>query len=281
MQAATIAFNDNTPAADTITDSGSGFIAAGFSAGDKISASGSSSNDGTYTIDTLTAGVITLIATDALTDEVAGNLITLTRLCGPGNYIGVTDVDNWLAAMDSIDQLKVINRIEAMVERITHDLFYSADFDIYRDGNGKNRLHLGLTPDILSVTSIAISGVTLSTDYYTYDANAVYLDCTAATALDVELLRLLRRGRNLFPEGVNNIRVIGTYGHASCPELIKQACIILARNENDSTLYTHYIEGTERIADWSYTAGKQLTGVKEADDILKLFVRKKTTWAVV
>lgn len=281
MQAATIAFNDNSPAADTITDSASGFIAAGFSSGDKFSVAGSTSNDASYTIDTLTAGVITLIATDALTDEVAGNLITLTRLCGPGNYITVTDVDNWLAEMDSIAQLKVINRVEAIVEAVTHDLFYSAAFDIYRDGNGKNRLYLGMIPDILTVTSIEISGVTLTSSYYTYDRNAVYLDCTAATALDVELLRLLRRGKNLFPQGVNNIHVTGTYGHASCPELIKQACIILAKNENDSTLYTHYIEGTEHIADYSYTAGKQLTGVKEADDILKLFVRKKANWAVV
>ena len=77
ITAATIAFNDADP--DTITDSGSGFLTRGFHAGDTITVSGSGANDGNYTIDTVVAGTITLIATDELADEVAGATVTITK----------------------------------------------------------------------------------------------------------------------------------------------------------------------------------------------------------
>ena len=44
----------------TVTDSGSGFVTAGFKAGDLITVSGSTSNDGNYTIVTVAAGTLTL-----------------------------------------------------------------------------------------------------------------------------------------------------------------------------------------------------------------------------
>jgi len=84
ITAITIAFNDNGASADTITDSGAGFVTAGFVAGDKITVSGSTSNDGDYTIDTVVAGTITLIATDSLTTEIAGDTVTIVANC-----------DNW------------------------------------------------------------------------------------------------------------------------------------------------------------------------------------------
>lgn len=74
ITAATIAFNDLNP--DTITDSGSGF--GSFRAGDKIVVSGSTSNDGEYTIATAAAGTLTLIAGDSLTTEAAGASVTIT-----------------------------------------------------------------------------------------------------------------------------------------------------------------------------------------------------------
>jgi len=77
-RAATIAFNENTPDADTITDSGNGFLVAGFQAGDQITVSGSASNDGTYTVATVVAGTITLLAREDLTTEAAGATVTLT-----------------------------------------------------------------------------------------------------------------------------------------------------------------------------------------------------------
>lgn len=75
---ATIAFNENSADADTITDSASGFLAAGFQPGDQITVSGSASNDGTYVAATVTAGTITLIARNDLTTEAAGATVKLT-----------------------------------------------------------------------------------------------------------------------------------------------------------------------------------------------------------
>ncbi|GAG89703.1 unnamed protein product, partial [marine sediment metagenome] len=84
----TIKFDDNEADADTITDSGDGFVTAGFVPGDKITITGSTSNDGDYTIgseDTdVTAGVLTLIATDELTTEDLAD-----------NVVIVANCDNW------------------------------------------------------------------------------------------------------------------------------------------------------------------------------------------
>jgi len=78
QRATTIAFNENDADADTITDSGNGFLVAGFQAGDQITVDGSASNDGTYTINTVVAGTITLLAREDLATEAAGATVTLT-----------------------------------------------------------------------------------------------------------------------------------------------------------------------------------------------------------
>lgn len=68
----TIAFVEGGASADTITDAGNGFVTAGFYAGQEIVVSGSASNDGVYTIATVTAGTLTLITDDDLVAEGAG-----------------------------------------------------------------------------------------------------------------------------------------------------------------------------------------------------------------
>jgi hypothetical protein len=55
----------------TITDSGNGFVTAGFKAGDTLIVEGSTSNDGIYSILTVAAGVLTLAVSDSLTSEAA------------------------------------------------------------------------------------------------------------------------------------------------------------------------------------------------------------------
>lgn len=77
-RATTIAFNENAPDADTITDSASGFLAAGFQAGDQLTIAGSASNDGTYVIAAVLAGTITLLGRNDLATEAAGATVTLT-----------------------------------------------------------------------------------------------------------------------------------------------------------------------------------------------------------
>lgn len=75
-RATTIAFSENigeaVPVGDTITDSASGFLVAGFQAGDQITVSSTSGvNDGTYVVGSVVAGTITLISRNDLTTETA------------------------------------------------------------------------------------------------------------------------------------------------------------------------------------------------------------------
>lgn len=76
INAITIAFVDGGAGADTITDSDNGFVTALFKAGGLITVSGSTSNDGNYTIVSVAAGTITL-ATGVLTAEGAGDNVTI------------------------------------------------------------------------------------------------------------------------------------------------------------------------------------------------------------
>lgn len=79
IYANTIAFVDGGGSNDTITDSAAGFGDAGFSYSDDIRVSGSTSNDGLYTIHTsgLTTNTITLTGTDSLTNESAGDWVSI------------------------------------------------------------------------------------------------------------------------------------------------------------------------------------------------------------
>lgn len=63
----TLTFADANP--DTITASSGDFTSDGFEQGQKLTVAGTSSNNGTYTIASVTATVITLIATDTLAAE--------------------------------------------------------------------------------------------------------------------------------------------------------------------------------------------------------------------
>lgn len=71
----TITFVNSNP--DTITDSGSGFVTAGFEAGDKVKVGGSGSNDTTYKIVSVAAGTLTL---EKFEEVVAGTLANDTDL---------------------------------------------------------------------------------------------------------------------------------------------------------------------------------------------------------
>lgn len=89
-RAATIAFNENNASADTITDSGNGFLIAGFQPGDSITVSGSALNDGTYVIAAVTAGTITIRGNQDLTTEAAGATVKIVASKTIPDGIGVT-----------------------------------------------------------------------------------------------------------------------------------------------------------------------------------------------
>jgi len=197
-----------------------------------------------------------------------------------GNYIDNTDVDNWADGATAAEKLATIQRAEQLIERITRDYFYAKNFTIYRNGNGTNYLQLELMPDIITVTEILVHGVEMDASWWTYDVRAVYLDPESATGGvdDAELLLRLEHKKGLFPKGMNNIKITGTYGWTCCPSAIKQATIILCRYENDSTLYTAYDDVvSDRLDDATYNRGtkKFLTGIHEADRLIRNYIRKK------
>ena len=75
----TIAFVDGGGGSDTITDSGNGFVTAGFEATDKIRIIGSASNDGDYQLTGEVAGTLTM-ATALLTAETASESVTIYQI---------------------------------------------------------------------------------------------------------------------------------------------------------------------------------------------------------
>ena len=74
-----IAFVDGGGSSDTITDTGSGFVTAGFGATDKIRVIGSASNDGDYQLTNAAAGTLTM-ATALLTAETASESVTIYQI---------------------------------------------------------------------------------------------------------------------------------------------------------------------------------------------------------
>ena len=79
MTATTISFTANDGTADTIDDSASNFIKKGFRANDVVVITGSTSNNATYEVDTVTAGTLTLKLTNdpEVTTEAAGSSFTI------------------------------------------------------------------------------------------------------------------------------------------------------------------------------------------------------------
>ncbi|GAF96433.1 unnamed protein product [marine sediment metagenome] len=197
-----------------------------------------------------------------------------------GNYIDGTDIDNWPDGTSNATKQEIVDRAEQLIENITHDYFYAENFAIYRDGNGNDKLFLGSIPNILSVSEIKLSGVVLGSSWYTFDKNSVYLDPEAVTGDELpELMLRMNHKRGLFPKGMGNVKITGTYGWSACPVAIKRAVIILCRYENDETLYTKYDDlVSDKLGDMTQSRGvdkKFLTGVQEADRLLFNYIRKK------
>jgi hypothetical protein len=111
-----ITFADADP--DTITRSAGSFITDGFTAGMTIQVSGTTNNNGTFTIAAagVAATVLTLIASDQLTDEgpIAGSGVTITGSSlprglssGVNYWIVVVDDDTFQLAASKSDAMRI------------------------------------------------------------------------------------------------------------------------------------------------------------------------------
>lgn len=200
-----------------------------------------------------------------------------------GNYIDGTDIDNWPDGTSNATKQEIVDRAEQLIENITKDYFYRKAFVVYRDGNGKDKLFLGFNPHILSVSEVLLSGIELDLSWYTFNIDSIYLDPEAATGDELpELLLRMRYKTRLFPKGMGNVKVTGTYGWSDCPPAIKQAAIILCRYENDPTLYSVRSGNlkSEKLGDYSYTlsdnvSAKGITGIDVVDKLLTNYIRRR------
>ena len=138
MTETTISFSDAGP--DEILDSGDGFVAAGFVAGQVITVTGDSDNNGTYTIASVADGTIVLEANDTLSDENAGDSVTITStyrdvttaLGAAGTDVTLFDADNdvlLIAAAAKWDEINVVLDTPASHTIIPTYHFIEADGD--------------------------------------------------------------------------------------------------------------------------------------------------------
>ena len=224
-------------------------------------------------------GISTKASKDLLVDMIETNCLLIENIQTLKTI--EQDVSNWNSAWVAIQKKQLIQEQEALLEKITRDYFYSKAFIRELNGNNKDRLFLGFIPDILSVTKIELYGVELNSSYWTYDKNSVFIDLEHAAVSQADLKRLLKETEvyALFPRGINNVRVTGTYGSSSCPREIRSAIAMMIEEFNDPTLYDHWIKGSQSVGkDFSYTnPNKVYTGIVNVDRILARNIKKKVS----
>jgi len=160
----TIAFVHNQPSSnDTITDSANGFVTAGFTAGQKIAVTGSEvvTNNTVYTIKTVAAGTLTLSDNDVVTDELAGNIITIAAGCPKGNILLTSQRKLFLAGVPT-NESKVYYSESGQVTSfgITSGLGSGGSFDLMEGGGpitlmesrGRNTILIHKTDAIIAYT---------------------------------------------------------------------------------------------------------------------------------
>lgn len=205
-----------------------------------------------------------------------------------GNYVVIADIDNWPSGMTTAEMNALIAKCELYLEELTDQHFYTKNFDIEINGNGKNRIFPPLRADIISVSAVYLCSIELEVSWYAWDADSVYLDLcqSAAAATGIPWGELYYRlgeadERGLFPRGYNNIRIVGTYGQSELLALAKQVTTILVESHNDGSLHPVLMKA-EKIGDYSYQHGGTLygniyTGIRAADEVIDLLMRNKPT----
>jgi hypothetical protein len=99
-----------------------------------------------------------------------------------GCYLHEDDISNWPAGYTEAQKQAIIDKVEQIIDKVTHTHWCATAFDLKLNGNDKNRLFIPLETDILSVTSILINCVELDSSWWTYDINSVFLDPCIATS---------------------------------------------------------------------------------------------------
>lgn len=148
------------------------------------------------------------------------------------------------------------------------------------DENGKSVFTL---EQPLKATLVEADIVSIITNW-AYDDDCIYRNARGITHEPGTLMEPSEFYLNeYFPKGQRNVEIKGTIGHYICPQAIKNACIILARDENDPTLYEKYEFEKESMGRvYSYDRGEEeyLSGIIECDRYLRRYINRRPALAV-
>ncbi len=193
-----------------------------------------------------------------------------------GNYITADDIPAAVKVVGSSGELTaeevnaIITRVEERIERVCRDYFYQKSTILKLDGNGKRVLPFGIRQRVLSLSAISISETAHNVSDFTYNGWGIYYGST--TSFEA---KFYETDGVKFPKGFQNIEITCEIGWTETPEDIKQAAIILTEAEIDPTLHPRVDFETARVGDISYSGAKILTGVTDADALLRPYVNKR------
>lgn len=160
----------------TIVDSASGFVTAGFTAGQKIVIGGSVDNDGIYTIKTVTDDTITLSDSDYLEDEVDGTNITISAGVPKGNTLLTAQRKLWVAGnLDNFSKVHYSQSGDVTCFGITSGLGSGGTFDLIEgsgkinllEARGKNTVIIHKDDAIIAYTREALDATNVSESFDT------------------------------------------------------------------------------------------------------------------
>lgn len=199
-------------ATKTITDAvkGLGRFQAGTTSKPRlITITGSVLNNGTFTVLTSTAGVLTV--SEALVNETHAAVLT-----------DVTDQE------DDATVEAIITAMSRWIDNYTGRRFFSTSSDETRYFDASDSKML-LMPDILSITSLATDDAGDRTYSTSWVAGDYELE-PANASLDGEpytQIRITPNGSKSFPRGRRTVKIVGKFGYSvSAPALIKEACLL-------------------------------------------------------
>lgn len=129
-----------------------------------------------------------------------------------GRYIDSTEVDNFGTATD-VEIKRIIDRSENMINKVCQRIFYEKSFDVRLDGNGRDRVFLTELENIQYVSAYYVNNVSQDTTYLRWNDYSVFISQDSGISSNVELKYTLRDQQgSWFPKGMQNIRIVGTYG---------------------------------------------------------------------
>ena len=205
----TISFDSGTK---KISDSA--YALRGVQDSDTVQVSGSTNNDGYYTVATgNTPGYF--VVSESLTTEAAGDTVTITVM--------QDQMDDWVLE-------SVIEAVSRSIDTKCKRRFYTTDSDEtrYFTARWNDILYPG---DIVSITTLAgdTSGdgtyneTWATTDYHLEPFNAS-LDSEPYTKIQIATL-----GTKLFPVGIHKgVKIIGKFGWSTAPKQVGEVCLLLA-----------------------------------------------------